>query len=100
MYPAAARLREKQITGRPAVEQKVILTFLILSTSLSAEAGCITEQAMAESSQNDQTATSFSAFCKGDNELQVLLGISYASCTNTLSGLALKCQNQDNVTPR
>lgn len=30
VYPAAAQLREKQITGRPAVEQKVILTFLIL----------------------------------------------------------------------
>lgn len=97
VYPAAVWLREKQITGRPAVEQKVILTFLILFTSLSAKAGCIAEQAIAESSQNDQTVTSFSAFCEGDNELQVLCGISCASYTKSLSGLALKCQNQDNV---
>ncbi|KAF4798315.1 E3 ubiquitin-protein ligase RBX1 [Turdus rufiventris] len=66
--------------------------------NLSAKAGCIAEQAIAESSQNDQTVTSFSAFCEGDNELQVLCGISCASCTKSLSGLALKCQNQDNVT--
>lgn len=53
---------------------------------------------MAESSQNDWTVTSFSAFCKGDNELQVLRGIGCASYAKSLSGLALKCQNQDNVT--
>lgn len=99
MYPAAAWLREKEITGRPDVEQKIILTFLLLSTSLSAEAGCITEQTMAESSQNDQTVISFSAFCRGDNELQVLHGIVCSSCAKSLSGLALKCQDQDNVTP-
>ncbi|RLW00178.1 hypothetical protein DV515_00009055 [Chloebia gouldiae] len=67
--------------------------------NLSAEVGCFAEQAMAESSQNDWSVTSFSAFCKGNNELQVLCGIGCASYAKSLGGLALKCQNQDNVTP-